>query len=172
MWHWAHKPASPGEPTAPPCYHEESAWHLALKLAYHKFEGWEIEAPITLAGQRYRLDAMNRRTGAVREFIHTLSPHYVAKHLALVAAPGLFPLWIFDGAEFASSRRRAFKADGIRDLLKPRAYDLQRIVRGLVWLDGELWGEWKNDIWFPRTGAAAQEVTRRVNAALAEHSPR
>lgn len=85
-----------------------------MKFAYLSFPGWQIEVPISAGG----------RTGSVREFIHSLSPRYIEKHMAylqgrrnechhLKNTPGLHPLWIFDGNEFVSARRRLVRRDGI-----------------------------------------------------------
>src|SRR5579862_223501 len=98
IWHWAHRPST-GAKSA--CPFEESPWHLGCKDAYSRFPGWEIEYPVTIEGERFVLDAFNPTTGRVREFIHTLSSYYVAKHRRL-AAQYADVRWLFDGAQFAS----------------------------------------------------------------------
>src|SRR5262249_39193236 len=91
----------------------ETGWHLRWKAAYLTFPGWDIEVPVVVAGRSFRADAMNPGTGRVREFVHSLSDAYVAKHLALKAA-GLDVVWRFDGEAFVRARRRAAVGPGGR----------------------------------------------------------
>lgn len=161
VWHWAHYPGT-GERSS--CPHEETTWHLTWKAAYQSLPGWEIEAPVQVGDKTFRADAMNRPTGRIREFVHSLSPHYAEKHLALKAA-GLDVGWILDGHEFTSLRAKWCRGGGMKRLLKPRAYELHRSINVLVHYHGQLWHEWRSDVWFPRTGERAIEVLRRFNAA-------
>ncbi|MDM8006091.1 MAG: competence protein CoiA family protein [Phycisphaerae bacterium] len=157
VWHWAHRPSAAGRSACP---HEESEWHLRMKATYLEFAGWEIEVPIHVSGRLYRLDARSRITRNIREFVHSLSPHYRDKHLDLKRA-GLPVQWIFDGNEFASRRARPCRGGGIRRLLKPRAYGICHFVKGRVHYRGQLWREWHSNIWFPCTNESAAEIVRR-----------
>lgn len=153
VWHWAHRAQARHT-----CGHDETAWHLRMKAAYLDFAGWEIEVPLALSGRTYRVDAMNTTTKAVREFVHSLSPYYEAKHRALHRS-GCAVLWILDGAAFASERREHTRTgNGWRHLLKPKAYALHAVVDSLVHYDGCLWREWRENVWFPTTGPAARSV--------------
>lgn len=153
VWHWAHERHA-GESG---CHHEESKWHLSMKAAYLNFNGWQVEVPVTANGKTYRADAMNPKTGAVREFVHSLSDHYVRKHFDLKRS-GLDVLWIMDGEEFASLRSIRSRDGGIRRMLKPKALDLHRRIGTLVHYDGNLWHEWRNNVWYPNAGRAAKDV--------------
>src|SRR5262249_25505638 len=115
---------------------------------YHEFPGWDVEVPLELNGRRYRLDAANLRRGRVREFVHSLSDRYVAKHLALRDS-GLDVLWVYDGDTFGAARRREIRRGGLKPLLKPRARWLASRLGGLVHLGSALWREWKEDCWYP-----------------------
>jgi hypothetical protein len=166
MWHWAHRPAGHARPGACAC--EESEWHLLWKSAYLSLPGWRVEEPVTVAGARYRLDAVNPATGAVREFVHSLSDAYMAKHAALAGA-GLDVMWLMDGSEFASARRshaRGRGEGGWRRLLKPRAAMLHALVGVRVHLDGHLWKEWRNDVWYKMEGEAAMSMLTRYWTAF------
>jgi len=101
VWHWAHRSrfASGGSGG---CGHEESRWHLCWKAVYLRWNGWEVEVPVTVRGVTYRADAARLSTRRVREFVHSLSDNYVAKHLALKRS-GLGVLWIFDGDRFVAA---------------------------------------------------------------------
>jgi hypothetical protein len=83
VWHWAHRAGV--TPSASHCLYHETQWHLRWKAVYHAFPNWEIEVPITLDGIAYRADAANLSNGygSWREFVHTLTDAYIAKHLAL-----------------------------------------------------------------------------------------
>ena len=161
VWHWAHKPSEGHSST---CHHEESLWHLTMKDAYRTFDGWDIEVPVEAGGKKYRADAMNISTGRIREFVHSLSEYYWAKHCNLKAA-GFDVLWILDGGEFVSARARVCRGDGIRRLLKPTAYSFAEDVGALVHYAGALWSEWKHNVWFKREGPAAVEVIERFKRA-------
>jgi hypothetical protein len=145
-----------------------------MKAAYLGFPGWEVEIPVHLVVGSppyhrhvdYRADAMNVETGRIREFVHSLSPHYVTKHTDLLRA-GYDVLWILDGAEFASLRARPCRNDGVRKLLKPRALQLcRRLKTPLVHYAGALWKEWRDNVWYKCTGDAAQAVIARMNSPL------
>ena len=99
VWHWAHKAVAS---TAAKCPWVESPWHLQWKLAHLKLKGWQIEAPIQIGAKRYVLDAYHQGTGRIREFVHSLSPYYVQKHLDLLSA-GHKVQWIFDVFVFVSA---------------------------------------------------------------------
>ncbi len=161
-WHWAHRPKERRG-----CWHSESEWHLGWKAAYESLPGWIVEAPLQIGGRTFRADAMNPRTGAVREFVHSLSPAYIEKHRALAAA-GLDVLWIFDGVAFGS--RRVFRVrggEGRARLLTPRAAALHSEIGGLVHHGGRLWRHWRDGIWFPCNGPAAQHMLRAYQSATA-----
>jgi hypothetical protein len=149
VWHWAHH-AHPG--SHPPCFHQETAWHLAWKAAYDALPGWTVEQSI----QGFRADAANLASGSVREFVHCLSPYYRTKHHCF-AALRLDVRWIFDGDVFTSSRKRYVAKGGVSRFLTPRAYQLHQELRGRTWVHwaGELWKEWQDNVWFPRTDSAA-----------------
>lgn len=169
-WHWAHRPS----PAARECLHAgESAWHLAMKARYAAFAGWEIERRITVQdpdpwaeGERLLiLDAVNLRTGRVREFVHSLSPRYMRKH-ALLTQSGLEVRWILDGGEFISARA-VWTRDGRgrRHYLKPRARDFAVRTGEATWAmepDGALFHHWRHGIWYPNAAQhAAQPVPPR-----------
>jgi hypothetical protein len=168
VWHWAHYPARAGGTATRCAPAEESEWHLGWKLAYNAFPGWRIEWPVVAGGAVYRADACNPQTGAVREFVHSLSPSYVAKHLAL-SASGRDVLWVFDGDQFVSARRklvRGAKEPGYRRLLKPAARRLHARIGGVVHWHFRLWKEWGNtDVWYPTDGAQARAVLERFAQA-------
>ena len=161
IWHWAHRPATAGRTSCP---HEETAWHLQMKAAYLSFCSWEIEVPVEVNGQVYRADAMNRNTGRIREFIHSLSPHYIKKHRALGAA-GFDVAWIMDGCRFASRKARIIGDDAYQ-LLKPRAYRMAAELSALVHHGDSLWRQQTNtNRWRRCTGLASAEVLRRFTEA-------
>jgi hypothetical protein len=167
VWHWAHR-ARPGPPPGTDgCACEESSWHLLWKDVYHRFDGWEVEVPVELAGERFRLDAARLETGRVREFVHSLSERYLQKHLALKRS-GLDVLWIFDGERFVAERRRGIRRGGFKHLLKPKARWLHARVGGLVHWDGALWREWKADCWYPVEG----DTTAKLLASFSENLSR
>ncbi len=159
-WHWAHKTGG----GSGGCYHPETEWHLAMKYAYLGFEHWDIEVPVKTTYGNFRVDALNRKTKDIREFIHTLDPSYPRKHWSLTRCNANI-LWIFDGNEFVTARARPCSNGGMRKFLKPNAYDLQRIVKGLVFWDENLWREWMNNIWYPCTGEASLEIVKRYHEA-------
>lgn len=162
VWHWAHRPSGASRSECP---HEESAWHLAMKRAY-LFPGWEVESPVTLGGRKYLLDAMNKKTREVREFVHSLSPYYLAKHRTL-KAHGYNVLWIFDGEMFVSHRVVVLPGGGLKRLLKPKADMLHRQIGGLVHFKGFLLYEWNNnDVWYPRNGEQARTVLERIQHGM------
>jgi hypothetical protein len=162
IWHWAHYADTSGSNRAAPCGHRETAWHLAWKQA-HEDMGWLVEK--TLGG--YRADAHLAATRQVREFVHSLSPYYAAKHKSY-GSLRLNAQWIIDGAAFESARRKPCrKGGGYKSLLVPRAYQLQQELRGrcLVHWDGALWREWKNNIWYENTGSPWTEMLAQYAAA-------
>ena len=108
-WHWAHY-ADPQHRTA--CGHRETPWHLAWKAVYDEFSGWSVEERIC----GFRADAVNLGTRSLREFVHCLSPYYLAKHRVFSALK--FDIrWIFDGEEFTSRRLRNIAKGGVSRLL-------------------------------------------------------
>lgn len=130
--HWAHFPKKHNQvEAAVRCPHFESRWHLLMKLAYRMLagEGWEIEVPVALDGVTYLLDAVNRGTGEIREFVHTLTPYYGVKHACLLsgaaaAAAGIQNArlgWIYDGEMFIRKRPRRRFAGRYASLLKPKS---------------------------------------------------
>jgi len=153
VWHWAHHPSKHTRERG--CLTHESQWHLRWKLAYYGIPGWDIEVPVM--GGKYRTDAMNTNRRTAREFVHSLSPSYTLKHYALMEA-GLDLLWIWDGAEFQSERRRVVGGkfeSGFKRLLKPTASAVHEEIGGLVHKDvprPSLWRLWKHDIWYPTHG--------------------
>ena len=156
VWHWAHRPGS-----GHGCHHEETCWHLLWKNAYLGFPGWEVERPLTLDGRRYRIDAMNPRTGRIREFVHSLSPGYAAKHRALRSA-GLDVMWISDGGAFASGRRRwSSRSGGIVGLIKPTPYLIHDDLGFKVHFGGRLWRLWRDNVWFPMSGDGVEAILGR-----------
>jgi competence CoiA-like predicted nuclease len=140
-WHWAHR--SLGDCSGGG---EETEWHLRMKAVCHSWPGWEIEFPIKLNGQQYFLDAHNPATGEVLEFVHSLSPYYEAKHIALKTA-GLDVKWILDGAEFvaASSVFRERWPCVMYNLLKPAAFLLHQKLGVFVWHHNIFWAPTKSD---------------------------
>ncbi len=163
VWHWAHRVSA-----ATGSVHcggaGETLWHLLWKNTYRGFAGWDIEVPLTIAGKAYRLDAATLRRGKVREFVHSLSESYLAKHLALRDS-GLDVLWIYDGARFVAERRREIRRGGVKHLLKPKARWLHGRVGGLVHWGGKLWHEWKHDCWYP----LETDTTARLLLAFTTH---
>jgi hypothetical protein len=148
VWHWAHKANVAG------CEHYESEWHLRWKAVYAGFSGWEVEFPIDIESNKYRLDAFSLNTGAIREFVHTLSRTYVDKHSNLRKSGRPDILWIWDGLTFMSAWARKYRWDNpaqrsIRDFLKPGALNTFNQIGGIVHYDGTLWKQWKENIWFP-----------------------
>jgi competence CoiA-like predicted nuclease len=158
VWHWAHKAKANNRKG---CSHEETAWHLKMKSAYLQFKNWEVEYPLSIAGNCYRIDAINPNTGAVREFVHSLSPHYLDKHLTL-KRHGYNVLWVFDGQAFASLRGRRCRSGAIKNLLKPKANALHDEIGGIVHYENELWRHWKNDVWFKLEGERSKSILRNL----------
>lgn len=169
VWHWAHKSAPGKSPIQ--CWATETEWHLTWKSVYEAFPGWEIEVLCeTGKGEQFRLDAVNRRTGKIREFVHSLSDKYVHKHTALRAA-GADVLWIFDGNVFVAERSKSIRNGGIKHLLKPKARQLYSQIGGFVHYDNHLWKEWDYDCWYPiESGTPAQLVASFINALHAHRS--
>lgn len=161
VWHWAHLPSSHGRSCG---VEAESGWHLQMKLAYAGFKGWESERPETYMGSRHIVDAAKPAARSAREFVHTINMDRLrAKHRAL-AELRYDTLWIYDGGEFASSRRKWIARGGLKNLLTPRAFDAHKITGGLVHMHGDgpretgLWRHWMDNIWFPCEGGAAIAV--------------
>lgn len=155
-WHWAHKPISHGRSSCP---YEESTWHLRWKYIHLNEDHWNIEVPVTIGSQRFIVDAMHVETRQIREFVHSLSPYYAEKHQRLRSA-GYQVLWIFDGNVFMSARRKFTRTGGLKNLLKPIAYDIAKYLNAVVheWEHGLpemqcFWKRWQkadvNNIWFP-----------------------
>lgn len=160
VWHWAHKAVSGGLRIG--CPFQESEWHLAMKHVYEAFPGWEIEVPTRLEnGKLFYLDAVNPKTGQVREFVHSLSSYYVTKHLLLQNLVGFHVSWVMDGSVFVSARRRRVAHGGYCRFLKPRAEILRKalgVKSLLVHWEGDFWGEWQEDVWYPKRGPRARSV--------------
>lgn len=155
VWHWAHPP---GRSNTSRCEWAETDWHLTWKRAAQQ-DGWEVEHPIAIDGKRYRLDAFDARSNLIREFVHSLSPSYVAKHRALSAEYGRRRVtWIFDGHVFVSLRRKAVRNGGIKRLLKPTAKALHDEIGGLVHIQSGplagVWRHWKHDVWYRHPNSA------------------
>lgn len=173
--HWAHMPKEHGQLKCP---HTESDWHLRIKLAYAQYEGWEIEVPVELSGRRFRIDAYNEEKQEVREFIHTLTPHYLEKQRCLRLA-GINVRWILDGEEF-HSKRACYTKDmvGIRRLLKPKSLSMAEyleqssdpqqpdvavhLTRLVSEQDRGLYRHWYHNVWYPlpTTGSVKQLLDR------------
>lgn len=162
VWHWAHRPFRGARRWCP---WEESEWHLQWKYAYLHFAGWQIEMPVIVNGRKFVLDAVNPTTGQVREFVHSLSDYYVAKHRALRRSRYMVT-WLFDGDVAGSLRtKKTADGDGLRRLLKPRAWALHEQIGGLAHWGGGLWKHWQNNVWYPRTGERAQAVLNAFDSA-------
>lgn len=142
--HFAHHPRSPEERAS--CEHVETEWHLGWKFAFWELPEWEIEVPLEVEGQVFRADAYHAPTRRVREFVHSLSPYYEAKHQSLVKAD-YDVFWLIDGEEFRSARLEEFQCKngvaGIRHLLKPKALDLVRCLGSRVKV------HYKEAVWQP-----------------------
>jgi len=170
VWHWAHK--SKGGGNVQGCYTRETKWHLTWKDAYHKYKKWEIEHPVRINGRSYRIDAANPDIFTAREFVHSLSSDYVAKHHALSNLAGWNVLWLFDGEEFVSklvieriSRNGKWYA---KRFLKPRAAQLFEDLGGRmkVHWKNHIWTHWRNGAWFPGKSDPLekfQEITQAAN---------
>lgn len=157
VWHWAHRPISGKRKRCP---WTESAWHLRWKYAYSTLPRWDAEVRLDTALGTWIIDAMNSRTGRVREFVHSLSPYYLRKHFALQGL-GYDVLWIFDGHEFASKRLRHVAHGGVKRLLRPTANRVHDSIGGLVHWGGGLWKHWKGDVWYPVEGDASSLLLSR-----------
>ena len=171
IWHWAHHPVRNGAPRE--CGVEpESGWHLQMKMAYAGFDGWLSEEPVVIGGVRYALDAVSDRGGRVREFVHSINLARLARKCeALKKMDGYEVMWVYDGTEFASLRRRWGNKGEVRGLLKPLALDAHRMTGGLVHMHGVgaretgLWRHWKDNIWFPCEGEASKAVLAAYQGA-------
>lgn len=136
-WHWAHKTllncAGGGV---------ETEWHLRMKSYCLEWPDWQIEFPVEVEGQKFRLDAFNPKTNEVIEFIHSMSPFYENKHLTLKKS-GYKITWIGDGDEVASARRKINLRwpCTIQEMLKPLADTLHMEIQMAVWLEGVFWIE-------------------------------
>jgi hypothetical protein len=124
--HFAHYPRKAGDRRD--CVHEETEWHLSWKFAFYDLGcGWEIEYPLEACGKSYRADVWHPTGRRIREFVHSLSASYVAKHCDL-AQESYDIMWLFDGHAFESRRLAPFTtrngSPAIRHLLKPRAREL------------------------------------------------
>ena len=165
IWHWAHY-AQNGERRAP-CGHVETVWHLQWKNTYDALPNWTIEAPIN----GFRVDAVNSRTRAVREFIHSLSPYYRTKHHCL-SQLNYDVRWIFDGYVFVSDRLRQRRGGAFAKLLKPLAYNLHCQLNNRCWVHfmNRLWREWRNNVWYPRQDEAAERLLQAFSEASQQSS--
>lgn len=146
--HWAHKPKRRVD-----CPHFESHWHRLVKLAQSRMPNWIIEHKIDLGHRHFRVDAFNTKHGYIREFIHTLTPHYYQKHLDLRAARHDKLNWVFDGSMFVSARCRYIskkekRNHGYSDFLKETPFQLFDKIGGLVHYEDNLYEHWKNNVWF------------------------
>jgi len=161
VWHWAHRAKRSGT-----CPHQETDWHLAWKAAYVRFPAWEVERRITIGETVYVLDAVNLNTGRVREFVHSLSPYYVGKHRALLAA-GYDVTWIMHGEPFFSTKGHFIRKGGIRRLLRPKAQELADALgdRLLVQVGDQLYRHWRERIYYP-----TERLHHGIGAFLAERS--
>lgn len=166
-WHWAHK--SLGDCSGGG---EETEWHLAMKTHCLSWPAWWVEFPVKINGQQYFLDAHNPETGDTLEFVHSLSPFYEAKHVALKAS-GFNVLWIFDGAEFAAANRverlewpcRTF------NFLKPAAFLMQEKLQPFVRIcDGHVFWESLPPDPRPQRPAPNRTVTIQSPDGPEEHS--
>jgi hypothetical protein len=166
IWHWAHY-ARDGERRAP-CGHIETAWHLQWKNAYDRLPNWTVEAPLS----GFRVDAVNFRSGSVREFIHSLSPYYRTKHHCLVRL-NYDTRWIFDGGEFVSSRLRHRRGGAMARLLKPLAYQVHCQLSNRCWVHfmHRLWKEWRDNVWYPREDDAAARLLQAFSEAGTQPEP-
>jgi hypothetical protein len=157
IWHWAHK-AKPNDRNG--CPFAESAWHLSWKSAYLNFKDWEVEYPIVIDGQKYVIDAVNPATGRVREFVHSLSPYYEAKHQRLLHQFTDIS-WLFDYRVFGSSRGEYCRdGRGVKNLLKPRALLCAQTLQphAKVHLGAKIMRCWKENIWYPIDSGKADRV--------------
>lgn len=161
IWHWAHQPKSMRRSSCP---WEESAWHLRWKYGYLSFDRWQIEAPLMVNGNRYIIDAYQPLTRRVREFVHSLSPYYEQKHLALKSS-GYDVMWIFHGDIFASLRMIRRRDGSIRNLLRPSAYQVCERLNGCVHYENSLWKLWKNNIWFRMESPTVEILLLRYKEA-------
>ena len=96
------------------------------------------------------------------EFVHSLRPSYVEKHLAMSAA-GLKVLWVWDGSAFGSARVRDVRGGGVKHLLKPAARKFHARLGGLVHHAGGLWRHWQGDVWYPVRDPGVRECVRRFD---------
>jgi hypothetical protein len=165
IWHWAHKAKQDARSGCP---FEESAWHLSWKAAYLDCNGWQVETPVVIDGQKYVIDAINPTTGRVREFVHSLSPYYEAKHHALLHQYSDVS-WLFDFRALGSRRAgRCRDGRGISDLLKPRALmcadQLHPHVK--VHVGANIMRRWKDNVWYPIRGVRASHVLERQAIAF------
>lgn len=146
-WHWAHER---NVSRHAPCPFEESAWHMAWKQVFLDGLGWEIEVPWRWGAHRFVLDAIRQDRDRVLEFVHSMSPYYLAKHAALMAS-GLNVNWLLDGAMWVSNRKKEMKdGAGFRKFLKARAFDVfQSIPTVWVHFDGAMWRHWRANVWYP-----------------------
>ncbi len=162
IWHWAHYPKERKDcPGGAP----ETKWHLAMKFAYLSFPNWDIEVPLENDFGNYRIDAMNKKTGDCREFVHSLCDSYYEK-LNMLVVEEIKYRWIFDGHEFASKRQKVVAKDGIRSLLKPLATEYCIDLGGIVHFENKFWNHWKYNVWYPNTDSKCQIVIDRFNEAL------
>ena len=119
--------------------------------------------PVVIEGMKFIVDAMNPKTGNIREFIHSLSPHYINKHRWLNASSYNI-VWIMDGEQFVSKRwNYCSEKQGRKYFLKPIAFEFHKTVPVLVHWEDALWRCWKENVWFKCTGQASQEVLKRFN---------
>lgn len=120
---------------------------------------WAVERLWTLDGKRFVLDAVRPDGDLVVEFVHSMSPHYVAKHAALLAS-GLNVNWLLDGGEWVSARRVTTKGGGgYRRFLKARAFDVFQSIRPCwVHWDDRLWTHWRANVWYPWDSANARRL--------------
>lgn len=137
-----------------------------MKYAYLSFLNWDIEVPLKseFFGE-YRIDAMNKKTGECREFVHSLSDSYYEKTAMFISEKKKYR-WIFDGHTFASKRQKPVSNEGIRSLMKPLATQYCVDFGGTVHLKNRFWNHWKNDIWYPNRSSKCQVVIARFNEAL------
>jgi competence CoiA-like predicted nuclease len=144
-WHWAHKTLANAQFG---CHGGETDWHLKMKEYVLQWPDWDVELPVVVEGKKFRLDAFNKSTKQVIEFVHTMSPHYEEKH-HLLQKSGLNVVWILDGDEFVSKRHSTSLCGYYAFVFlnpKPDEFD-QKISNVIILFGGVFWSKGGRDWW-------------------------
>ena len=129
------------------CPRDNTPWHLAMKNAYLGLPDWQVECPMERYGKTLWVDAVNWRLQKAREFVSALSKYTEIKRYELGELSGWHTFWVLDGAALVRARALPCKGGGLHKFLPPdvaAAYNVNAVTH----YQGDLWREWKNNVWY------------------------